>query len=145
MYTKPAVTDAGHPVIKAAPNEHGLLRRDTTRSNFVPLTTTFTAPPECFNGMVTDLGAGDYVFNLAIEEAPGTSIGYSCYPPSYDTLSIVYSPGICPSGWVQLPDASSTRTFFPSVTSGEHAAYCCMRYEISFQFVGMAKTWNEPA
>ncbi|KAJ9145397.1 hypothetical protein NKR23_g5377 [Pleurostoma richardsiae] len=124
MHAKTTTILSARAAITAAPD--GLAKRNKRRNaGHTALTTTFTPPSECFNGIVTEMGAGNYEFNLAISETSGTSIGYTCYPPGFDTYSW-YSPGICPSGFSQIPDVSSTLTFFPSVGTSEHAAYCCM-------------------
>lgn len=124
MYTKPTLVTNARATTTGIVERHGHVRR-LVAQDAPPLTTTFTPPPECLNNTIMTDYAGGWYVNLVWELAPGTSVGYTCYPSSIESV-FFYSPGICPSGWTQLPDSPYTRNLYP-LTDGEHAAYCCMR------------------
>jgi len=97
--------------------------------NLGPLTTIFTAPPECNSLTVSVAGStyAPYVYPRLF-----SSIANSCFPSAFPLGAaasssvygpygdhdehVYYSPGICPSGWLQ----NSVGT-----TGAETTAFCC--------------------
>ncbi|KAK3990451.1 hypothetical protein QBC44DRAFT_64095 [Cladorrhinum sp. PSN332] len=64
-----------------------------TRSQIVPLTTTFIPPPDCSSNLLIRYGSSVFEANLVTSGAAASR----CYPPGF--RSVTFSPGICPSGW----------------------------------------------
>lgn len=119
MHTKPMLANDARPTTTGIVERPDHLRRDPIT---IPLTTTFTPPAECFNGIVTDGGLGvSYDLNDVGVYTSKSSYGFTCYPLSFNSVEY-YSPGFCPSGWTQALEISSTGSIYPSVVKGEHAA-----------------------
>jgi hypothetical protein len=97
--------------ITPPPNKHQyeLHRRQQTISH---LTTIFTPPAECNNGIPTILNDATWIINFAVDglapvagapknsyTSTGVGFGGSCFPPGIFS-GRSFSPGICPSAWV---------------------------------------------
>ncbi|CBX97878.1 predicted protein [Plenodomus lingam JN3] len=68
---------------------------------FLPLTTIFTAPAECWNSEPW------IIQNVATTWwKQGSDLVASCFPPAFpfSLSSIIYSPGLCPEGWTSACD-----------------------------------------
>ncbi|KAK4222926.1 hypothetical protein QBC38DRAFT_518148 [Podospora fimiseda] len=94
----------------------------------VPLTTTFTPPPDCqYNGVPTMPVSGLLYVNDIATHRSNMPPAYSCYPPGFP--SAIYSPGLCPSGlvaWSGHPDYSHWSTEYTEILlPREHKALCC--------------------
>ncbi|KAK3990461.1 hypothetical protein QBC44DRAFT_368991 [Cladorrhinum sp. PSN332] len=62
-----------------------------------PLTTTFTPPTTCFDGMPTEAAGTLRYADVVTGIRPEVTPAYECYPSQFQT--VIYSPGICPSGF----------------------------------------------
>ncbi|KAH7068181.1 hypothetical protein BKA63DRAFT_108058 [Paraphoma chrysanthemicola] len=73
---------------------------------FLPLTTTFTAPAECWNGPWIYQNVPTTWWKVGGDNVP------SCFPPAFpfSNSRIVYSPGICPAGWTSACQRPMTRS-----------------------------------
>jgi hypothetical protein len=83
------------------------------------LTTTFTAPAECFNT--------PWVVNNVPTTwwKVGGDLVASCFPPAFpfSISSILYSPGICPAGWTSACQRQATLS-----GARQNIVSCCPSY-----------------
>jgi hypothetical protein len=104
-----------------------------TVSGYLPLTTVFTPPAECFTDIAwySPYGYGEtssYNVGIGPLSGPGCSPCWmglpsssSCFPPGWD-VSAIYSPGKCPMGYtVACSSVNSIGTLTETV------ATCCPR------------------
>ncbi|KAH9880648.1 hypothetical protein IAQ61_000942, partial [Plenodomus lingam] len=97
---------------------------------FLPLTTIFTAPAECWNSEPW------IIQNVATTWwKQGSDLVASCFPPAFpfSLSSIIYSPGLCPEGWTSACDRQI-------MSSGQElkVVLCCPAYV----FIGVSCSWR---
>ena len=105
------------------------VRQDSSITTNLPLTTIFTPSASCIG-----FGDNDVRFGLmnagTAEGQPSAFRDFSaaistCYPPNYSTLelnqNLLFSPGVCPYGYVNAYQTPTSVDGHPSAT----LAYCC--------------------